>query len=302
MMSCCSSCLRFPLELSMAQIALWLVAGVMLCSLPAGSLEEDMHWVDTNDSRRVLILLSQLQRTPLHLCLADRNDFKFPWNLETITQMQKTQRTCFHHLMLLQVFHLFRAQRSLAAWDHTLLSHLLSSLHHSLERLEQREGDTRACPSVGILVRKYFQSIRNYLRGLFCLTLLGTVTHGHLLRGHCAIFNMCRHISLGTAVRSTQVAEGGRLSLNVSFILSQPSPKRSPSQVAACGNLSKPQPFPKAAFPQGEPFGTCSPSHPIAFPKRQLFSKHSLSQNAPFSKTQPFPKGTLFQNAAFPKT
>ncbi|XP_036187168.1 interferon omega-1-like [Myotis myotis] len=148
----------------MAQISVWLLAGVMLCSLPAGSLWEDIHWVHTPDNGRVLILLSQLQRTPLHLCLADRNDFKFPWNLETITQMQKTQRTCFHHLMLLQIFHLFGAQRSLAAWDHTLLSQLLSSLHHSLERLEQREGDIRACPNLGILVPKYFQRIRNYLR------------------------------------------------------------------------------------------------------------------------------------------
>ncbi|XP_059512526.1 interferon omega-1-like [Myotis daubentonii] len=148
----------------MAQIPVWLVAGVMLCSLPAGSLGEDIHWVHTRDNGRVLILLSQLHRTPLHLCLADRNDFKFPWNRGTITQMQKTQRTCFHHLMLLQIFHLFGAQRSLAAWDHTLLSRLLSSLHHSLERLEQREGDIRACPSLGILVPKYFQSIHNYLR------------------------------------------------------------------------------------------------------------------------------------------
>ncbi|XP_059512524.1 interferon tau-like [Myotis daubentonii] len=148
----------------MAQIALWLVAGAMLCCIPAASLEEDGLSVHRGDNLRIFNLLRQLQRTPLHLCLADRNDFKFPWNKGTITQTQKTQRTCFHHLMLLQIFHLFRAQRSLAAWDHTLLSHLLSSLDHSLERLEQREGDIRACPSWGILVRKYFQSIHNYLR------------------------------------------------------------------------------------------------------------------------------------------
>ncbi|XP_006098174.1 interferon omega-1-like [Myotis lucifugus] len=148
----------------MAQISLWLLAGVMLCSIPAGSLEEDKHWVHTGDKGSVLTLLSQLQKTPPYFCLADRNDFKFPWNLDTITQMKKTQRTCFHHLMLLQIFNLFRAQRSLAAWDHTLLSQLLSSLHHSLEHLEQREGEIRACPNVGILVRKYFQRIHSYLK------------------------------------------------------------------------------------------------------------------------------------------
>ncbi|XP_070286276.1 interferon tau-like [Myotis yumanensis] len=148
----------------MAQISLWLVAGLMLCSILAASLEEDVLYVHRGDNLRIFNLLRQLQRTPLHLCLGDRNDFKFPSNRGTVTQMQKTQRTCFHHLMLLQIFNLFRAQRSLAAWDHTLLSQLLSSLHHSLEHLEQREGEIRACPNVGILVRKYFQSIHNYLR------------------------------------------------------------------------------------------------------------------------------------------
>ncbi|XP_054582777.1 interferon omega-1-like [Eptesicus fuscus] len=149
----------------MARISLWLVAGAMLCSSPAGSLEEDGLWIHRGDNLRVFNLLRQLQRTPPHLCLDDRNDFKFPWNGTTITQMQKTERTCFHHLMLLQILSLFTTHHSLAAWDHTLLSQLLSSLHHSLEHLEQREGENRACPNVGILVRKYFQRIHHYLRG-----------------------------------------------------------------------------------------------------------------------------------------
>ncbi|KAK1334570.1 hypothetical protein QTO34_005577 [Cnephaeus nilssonii] len=82
-------------------------------------------------------------------------------------QMQKTQRTCFQHPMITHIVNLFTTQRSLAAWDHTLLSQLLSSLHHSLEHLEdleQREGENRDCSNLGILVRKYFQRIHNYLR------------------------------------------------------------------------------------------------------------------------------------------
>lgn len=157
---------REPME-KLFRISVWLVAGTMLCSIPNGSLEEDVLWILRVDNLRVFSLLRQLQRIPPHLCLGDRNDFKFPWNRGTITQMHKTQRTCFHHATLLQMFTLFTTQRSLAAWDHALLSHLLSSLHHSLEDLEdleQREGENRACPNVGILIRKYFHRIHNYLR------------------------------------------------------------------------------------------------------------------------------------------
>ncbi|KAK1334576.1 LOW QUALITY PROTEIN: hypothetical protein QTO34_005583, partial [Cnephaeus nilssonii] len=137
----------------------------MLCSSPAGSLEDGL-WIHRGDNLRVFNLLRQLQRTSPHLCLDDRNDFKFPWNRGTITQIQKTQRTCFHHLMIMHIFNLFTTQPSLAAWDHTLLSQLLSSLHHSLEDLEdleQREGENRARPNNSH--RKYFQRIHNYLRG-----------------------------------------------------------------------------------------------------------------------------------------
>ncbi|CAK6434071.1 unnamed protein product [Pipistrellus nathusii] len=155
----------------MAQISVWLMAGAMLCSSPAGALEGDALWIQRTENLRVFNILRQLQRTPPHLCLGDRNNFTFPWNRGTIPHMHKTQRTCLHYQMLLQMFTLFSAQCSLAAWDHTLLSQLLSSLHHSLEHLEQlehleeREGEDRACPKVRILLRKYFQRIHNYLRG-----------------------------------------------------------------------------------------------------------------------------------------
>ncbi|XP_054583710.1 interferon omega-1-like [Eptesicus fuscus] len=148
----------------MAQIHLWLVAGAMLCSSPVSSLEDDLLWIHRGENLRVFNLLRQLQRTRPHLCLDDRNDFKFPWNGTTITQMQQTERTCLHHQMITHIVDLFRTQHSLDAWNHTLVSQLLSSLHHSLEHLEQREGENRDCSNLGILLRKYFQSIHNYLR------------------------------------------------------------------------------------------------------------------------------------------
>ncbi|XP_059512523.1 interferon omega-1-like [Myotis daubentonii] len=150
----------------MAQISVWLVAGVMLCSIPAGSLE-NIHWIQTPDNWRVLVLLSELERTPPYFCLADRNDFKFPLNLETMMQMNKTQRTCFHHVMIAQILNVFVTKRSFAEWDHTRLSKVISSLHHSLEDLEnqaKKEKNNLACPNVGILTRRYFWRIRTYLK------------------------------------------------------------------------------------------------------------------------------------------
>ncbi|EPQ20229.1 Interferon tau [Myotis brandtii] len=151
----------------MAQISLWLLAGVMLCSIPAGSLEDNIHWVHTGDKGRVLILLSQLEKTPPYFCLADRNDFKFPWKLQTMMQMNKTQRICLHHVMTAQIFKIFATRRSFAEWDRNRLSKVLSSLHQSLEDLEdqaQKEKNNLACPNLGVLARKYFRKIPKYLK------------------------------------------------------------------------------------------------------------------------------------------
>ena len=77
--------------------------------------------------------------------------------------MQGTQRTCFHHLMLQQIFELFTTEHSRAAWNRTVLYQLLSSLHRSLERLDGTEDESLACRYLESLVRKYFQGIRDYL-------------------------------------------------------------------------------------------------------------------------------------------
>ncbi|KAK1334574.1 hypothetical protein QTO34_005581 [Cnephaeus nilssonii] len=151
----------------MAQISVWLVAGVMLCSIPAGSLEEDIRWLDIRNNKEVLILLYHLQRTPPYLCLDDRNNFNFPWNLETILKMKKTQRTCFRHVILTQILYVFATRRSFAEWDHSRLSELISSLHQRLGDLEdeaKKEGNNLACPNLGRLIRKYFQGIYKYLK------------------------------------------------------------------------------------------------------------------------------------------
>ena len=101
----------------MAKIYL-LVAGVMLCSIPACPL----------DNKEIFIHLRQMKTIPSH-----RHDFKFPWRRENITPIQMTQGTCYHQLMLQQIFNLFTMESSCAAWNSTLLDKLLSRLNQSLE-------------------------------------------------------------------------------------------------------------------------------------------------------------------------
>ncbi|KAG5213461.1 hypothetical protein JEQ12_009247 [Ovis aries] len=135
----------------MAKIYL-LVAGVMLCSIPACPL----------DNKEIFTRLRQMKTIPSQSCLEHRHDFKFPWRRENITSIQMTQGTCYHHLMLQQIFNLFTMESSYAAWNSTLLDKLLSSLGQSLEQLEEVTLD---CPDLGTDVWKYFQRIHLYLKG-----------------------------------------------------------------------------------------------------------------------------------------
>ena len=126
----------------MAKIYL-LVAGVMLCSIPACPL----------DNKEIFIHLRQMKTIPSQSCLEHRHDFKFPWRRETITSIQMTQGTCYHQLMLQQIFNLFTMESSCAAWNSALLDKLLSSLDQSLEKLGKVTLD---CPNLAIVVQKYF--------------------------------------------------------------------------------------------------------------------------------------------------
>ncbi|KAM5328938.1 interferon omega-1-like [Glossophaga mutica] len=147
----------------MARIYLCLAAGLMLCSIPARSLGGDLLSIHSPDNHEISALLRQLNTIPPQSCLNDGNDFKCPWKRGTIAQMHRTQRGCFHHPMLQQIFELFATEHSHAAWNRTVLYHL-SSVHHSLESLGQTEEENLACPCLGSPVRKYFQRIRNYLK------------------------------------------------------------------------------------------------------------------------------------------
>uniref|UniRef100_A0A452G0F5 Antiluteolysin n=1 Tax=Capra hircus TaxID=9925 RepID=A0A452G0F5_CAPHI len=119
-----------------------LVAGVMLCSIPACLL----------DNKEIFIHLRQMKTIPSQSCLEHRHDFTFSWRGENITPIQMTQGTCYHQLMLQQIFNLFTMESSCAAWNSTLLDKLLSSLGQSLEQLEEVTLD---CPDLGIAGKEY---------------------------------------------------------------------------------------------------------------------------------------------------
>ncbi|XP_006192421.2 interferon alpha-3-like [Camelus ferus] len=147
----------------MAQICV-LVAGVMLCSLPACSLARNLPEIQSLENKEILRLLRHMKRTPLHSCLKDRRDFKLPWERDNIAQNQTAQGPCSYHQMLQQIFHLFSTEHSHAAWDNTSLNKLLSSLDLSLHQLEQTEEGNLDCPFWGTAVREYFQAIHLYLK------------------------------------------------------------------------------------------------------------------------------------------
>ncbi|VCW99444.1 unnamed protein product [Gulo gulo] len=108
--------------------------------------------------------MRQLKSVPSHTCLKDRTYLRVPWERQTITQIQKTQSTCFHHQMLPQIFSLFSTDQSQAAWSHAALHDLLSSLHHCLGHWKPSEEDNSACLCLGIMVWKDVQSIHLYLK------------------------------------------------------------------------------------------------------------------------------------------
>ncbi|XP_039702969.1 interferon omega-1-like [Pteropus medius] len=150
--------------MSMAQCSLWLGDRAMRSSILICSLGGDVPWIHSLENRKIVSLLRELEVIPSHFSLNDRTDFKFRWERGSITEIQKTQRTCFHHLVLQQIFSLLNAADSHAAWNRTLLYQLLSRLHHSLEELDQTNEGNLVCPYLGILVWNYFQGIHNYLK------------------------------------------------------------------------------------------------------------------------------------------
>ncbi|XP_004456138.1 interferon alpha-2 [Dasypus novemcinctus] len=140
-----------------------LLAGLMLCSSLDCSLGCPLPRSQGLESKEIFTLLRQMNRIPSHSCLNDRVDFKYPWKAETVTQIPKTQATCFSYEMFQQIFNLFQKENSRAAWDNSLLDELLSRLDHNLEQVEQMKVENLPCADLGTLVRDYLQGTDGYL-------------------------------------------------------------------------------------------------------------------------------------------
>ncbi|ELV12735.1 Interferon omega-1 [Tupaia chinensis] len=112
-----------------------LLPALVLCSFgPLGSLGCDLPQNPGQLSRKTLVLLGQMRRISLVLCLKDRRDFGFPRHVVEGRQLQEAQAVSVLHEMLQQTFNLFVSEASSAAWNTTLLDQLHSGLE--LEDLE----------------------------------------------------------------------------------------------------------------------------------------------------------------------
>uniref|UniRef100_G1MPJ1 Uncharacterized protein n=1 Tax=Ailuropoda melanoleuca TaxID=9646 RepID=G1MPJ1_AILME len=131
----------------------WLVAAALLPCVPARSLTGHLPGS----------IAQSAQMSPLS-CLKGRTYSRVPWERRTVTQIRKTQSTCFPRQMLQQIFGLFSTEHSQAAWSHAALDNLLSSLHGCLEHREPSEEDTLACLHLGTVVQKDFRSTCLYLQ------------------------------------------------------------------------------------------------------------------------------------------
>ncbi|XP_006215196.1 interferon omega-1-like [Vicugna pacos] len=138
---------------------------------PGGALGCDLPQNHVLVSRENFVLLGQMRRISPFFCLKDRKDFHFPREQVDGSQLQKAQAISVLHEMLQQLFNLFHAERSSAAWDTTLLDKLLTGLHQQLEDLDTclvqamgEEDSAQGMAGPTLAVKKYFQGIHLYLK------------------------------------------------------------------------------------------------------------------------------------------
>lgn len=148
-----------------------LTALVVISYGPGGSLGCNLSPDHVLVTRENLVLLGQMRRLSPSLCLDDRKDFRFPWEVVDGSQVQETQAISVLYEMLWQTSRVFLTERSSAAWNTTLLDKLRTGLHWQLEDLgtcvEQETG--QAEPALGkkdptLAVKRYFLGIRLYLK------------------------------------------------------------------------------------------------------------------------------------------
>ncbi|KAM6182191.1 uncharacterized protein O8D03_012242 [Erethizon dorsatum] len=148
---------------------------VLCCYGPAGSVGCDLPQNSVLLSGKTLVLLDQMRRTSISLCLKDRRDFRFPQEMMTSNQFQKAQDASVLHGTLQQILTLFHMEHASTAWNGTLLDQLHTVLHQQLEVMKiclvQEAGGEESVlatedPTLryfGRTLRKYFQGIHVYL-------------------------------------------------------------------------------------------------------------------------------------------
>ncbi|KAM6182190.1 LOW QUALITY PROTEIN: uncharacterized protein O8D03_012155 [Erethizon dorsatum] len=155
----------------MALLLPLLTALVLCCYGPAGSVGCDLPQNSVLLSRKTLVLLDQMRRISTSLCLKDRNNFQFPQEMVTGSQLQKARTVSVLHGTLQQILTLFHTEHASPAWNGTLLDQLHTVLHQQLEVMKiclvQEAGGEESVLAAEDPTLRYFRStLRKYFQGI----------------------------------------------------------------------------------------------------------------------------------------
>ncbi|XP_037349969.1 interferon omega-2-like [Talpa occidentalis] len=148
----------------MALLVSLLAALAVLSCCPGGSLACDLPQSHVALSRSNFALLGEMRRISPFLCLKDRKDFSFPWEVLDGSLLPKAQAVSVQREMLWETIHLFLSEDSSAAWNATLLDRLLSGIYRQLQALDACSVEEVGEEESALAVKNYFQGIHLYLQ------------------------------------------------------------------------------------------------------------------------------------------
>lgn len=114
-------------------------------------------------------LLWQLNGTSQN-CLKDRIDFKLPEEIRQPQQIQKDDAILVIHVMLQQIFGIFRRNFSSTGWNETIIEHFYEELSHQRDRLEtvleeiMEEENFTWQNMITLHLKNYYLRIRRHLK------------------------------------------------------------------------------------------------------------------------------------------
>nr|AJO25030.1 interferon-beta [Rhinolophus sinicus] len=132
-------------------------------------------------------LLWQLNGTSQN-CLKDRMDFKLPEEIRQPQQFQKEEAILVIHVMVQQIFALFRRNFSSTGWNDTIIEKLYVELSQQRDRLETALEETMQEENftwqnmTTLHLKNYYFRIRRHLKAKSYSSCAWTVVRAEILR------------------------------------------------------------------------------------------------------------------------